>query len=362
MQKIALALVIIYLVAGLNPVLAEPEEETNNKSEHSERAAYLDPELKQQMALAKTLKAHEIVWLEVSYPDIVDTRKVLAISSPSLIAEKKGAVLLLHDKEQHADWPEVIHPLRKKLPKSGWFTLSVNLPDETRVQIPERSLQVKAFDQVLMSASLKSNLESGARTRNKPVENEPAESVESDTLKTEITAPAQSNDEESVDIDLAAEQKRPDLNKIPYAVRSLSHMEKAYEYLQSQNYQNVVVIAYGHSAELAFQYIKDHQTEVNSPGFALVLIEPFLPESYLIDLSEWLGKDFKAPILEIIDRNNMKAVEDAENRKYSVLRTGAKQYRQILLSVSNNDIYDENLTRRVRAWLDASAPGLEVGF
>jgi len=359
MQKTVLLLALISLISVLNIALAESEKEADtNKASSSERAAYLDPEQKNQMALANALKYYETVWLDVNYPDIPDARKVLAIASPSLIADKKGAILLLHDTEQHADWPEVIRPLRKNLPKSGWFTLSVNLPDETRAGAPERVLEAKEFDQVMMSTSLKSNLDSGVRIRQESKEKEGSEPEDSDVPTAPLADLEQSNDGESVDIDLA-EVKQPDLNKIPYDIRSLSHIEKAYEYLQSQNYQNIVLIAYGQSAKLAFQYIKAHQAEANSPGFTLILIEPTLPQAYLLDLSEWLGKGFKAPILEIIDRRD---TEEAESRRFAVLRTGAEQYRQTFLNINNNEIFDENLSRRVRAWLDASAPGLEVGL
>lgn len=360
MQKTVLLLALISLIPVSNIALAEPEKEADtNKSLSSERAAYLDPEQKNQMALANTLKDYETVWLDVNYPDIPDARKVLAIASPSLIADKKGAVLLLHDTEQHADWPEVIRPLRKNLPKAGWFTLSVNLPDETRARAPERVLEAKEFDQVMMNTSLKNNLDSGVRIRQESKENEDSEPVDSEMPTTLAADPEQSSDGESVDIDLAAVKLQPDLNKIPYDIRSLSHFEKAYEYLQSQNYQNVVLIAYGQSTKLAFQYIKAHQAEANSPGFTLILIEPTLPQAYLLDLSEWLGKGFKSPILEIIDRSD---TEEAEDRKLAVLRTGAEQYRQTFLNINNNEIFDEKLSRRVRTWLNTNAPGLEVGL
>ena len=363
MQKTVIVLVFIILFSILNTVRAEPENESvSNEPESEERKAYLDPELKNQLALANTLKDHETVWLDVSYPDISDTQKVLAISKPSLIAEKKGAILLLHDKEQHADWPEVIRPLRKNLPKEGWFTLSLNLPDETRAAAPKRVLEAKAFDQVMMNASLKNNLDSGVRVQTEPEDKGASDSANSDIPTTPKADLEQSNDEDAVDIDLAAAKKRSKLNKIPYNIRSLSHIEKAYEYLQVQNYKNIVFVAYGQSAELAFLYIKEHQAEANSAGFSLVLIEPILPEAYLIDLSEWLGQFFKGPILEIVDRNDTKELEVAETRKYSVLRTEAEQYRQIFLSFNNSEIFDEILTRRVRTWLDVNAPGHEVGL
>lgn len=353
MQKTHLVLALISLLTILNTAFAEPEKEAGSGSAEDERAAYLDPELKKQIALAKTLKEHETVWLELSYPETTETRKVLAISSPSLIADEKGAALLLHDKEQHADWPEVIRPLRKSLPKSGWLTLSVNLPNETKFKAPERVLQAKSFDQVMMNANLKSNLDSGLRVRNELAE----KSGSIDSESTEANGQVKNNDEKPVDIDLALEQKQPDSDKTPYNVRSLSHIEKAYDYLKTKNYQNVVLIAYGRSAELALEYIKTHQEDLNSPGFALILIEPILPETHLLDLSEWLGQDFQGPILDMINRNDPKALEAAEIRKFSVLRTGAKKYRQDLITVNNNKIFDENLSRRVQAWLKTNAPG-----
>jgi hypothetical protein len=351
------------LFGGSGYVMAAPETSTEiTPSQESERAAYLDPEQKKQAALAETLKEHELVWLDVNYPDVPEVRKVLAIAKPSLIAEKQGAILLIHDKEQHADWPEIIHPLRTILPKYGWFTLSVNLPDETRIKLPEREIEAKTFDQLVMSASMKSNMESGVRVR-KELEgkNESTQQATTETASADMPNEPAVDNAESVDIDLAAAKKRLDLNKIPYDIRALKHIEKAYAYLQSESYQNIVIITYGQSAELAVQYLKAHQGEISSPGFALILIEPSLPEAYLLDLSEWIGKDFRAPVLDIIDKNNLQAVQKAEYRRMSALRAGAQQYKQLFLTVNNNDIFDESLSRRIRSWLESNAPGMQIG-
>lgn len=40
----------------------------------------------------------------------------------------KGVVLILHDHNQHPDWPFVIRPLRAGLPAFGWATLAIQLP------------------------------------------------------------------------------------------------------------------------------------------------------------------------------------------------------------------------------------------
>lgn len=42
--------------------------------------------------------------------------------------EVRGGVILLHGRGAHPDWLDVIQPLRVELPKSGWETLSLQLP------------------------------------------------------------------------------------------------------------------------------------------------------------------------------------------------------------------------------------------
>lgn len=339
------------------------DESVLDQTNEQPRAGYLDPELKKQLALADALKPHEIVWLEVVYPEQTESRKVLAISHPPLIPEKQGAILFLHDKEQHADWPEVISPLRKNLPKMGWFTLSVNLPDETRIQLPQRSLDPKAFDQIVLNDNLKQNLESGIRNTLEPSDSKSeAAIVDSADAKPNDQKPTEDQEEtEAVDIDLAAAQKKDDLNKIPYNSRALVHVEKGIEYLQSQSYQNIVLIAHRHSAELGLYYIKSHLGEISSPGFALVLIEPILRDSYTRDIQEWFGEDFKAPILEIINRGSAQEIELAEVSRLAFVRAGIEKHRQIFLTVNNSDIFSEALTRRIRQWLEVSAPGMKIG-
>ncbi|RRQ22269.1 DUF3530 family protein [Thiohalobacter thiocyanaticus] len=64
----------------------------------------------------------EAVWLEA------DDAQFLAIHTPDLTGEPKGAVILVHGMGAHPDWQEVIHPLRVRLPEHGWATLSVQMP------------------------------------------------------------------------------------------------------------------------------------------------------------------------------------------------------------------------------------------
>ena len=70
----------------------------------------------------------EAVWLEAG------GARFLAIYTPPA-GEPRGGVVVLHGMGAHPDWPEVVHPLRARLPERGWATLSVQLPvlpNETR--------------------------------------------------------------------------------------------------------------------------------------------------------------------------------------------------------------------------------------
>ncbi len=72
--------------------------------------------------LVERVGGHEMLWLNDNSGRFLS----LKVERPGV--EKRGGVILLHDMDAHPDWPEVISPLRYGLPKSGWLTLSVQLP------------------------------------------------------------------------------------------------------------------------------------------------------------------------------------------------------------------------------------------
>ncbi len=51
-----------------------------------------------------------------------------AIHTEVMSPVQKGAVILLHDREAHPNWPDVIRPLRTGLADRGWETLSLQMP------------------------------------------------------------------------------------------------------------------------------------------------------------------------------------------------------------------------------------------
>ena len=81
--------------------------------------------------------AKEHVWAEQIKEQLIvgqalelkaDKQSFFAIHTPAEGKLKRGGVILLHGLGAHPDWPDVISPLRKSLPESGWATLSIQLP------------------------------------------------------------------------------------------------------------------------------------------------------------------------------------------------------------------------------------------
>lgn len=54
----------------------------------------------------------------------------LTLWLPAARPEPRGAVLLVGDHGEHADWPDLIGPARRQLSEAGWNTLSMALPTE----------------------------------------------------------------------------------------------------------------------------------------------------------------------------------------------------------------------------------------
>lgn len=63
----------------------------------------------------------KIQWLNA------DKERFLSIYTPAY-KDPVGAMIFLHGRGMHPDWPQVIQPLRSKFPSKGWATLSLQMP------------------------------------------------------------------------------------------------------------------------------------------------------------------------------------------------------------------------------------------
>lgn len=74
-----------------------------------------------------------------------------AIYTKTHTEKSRGGIILLHDLGTHADWPDIITPLRAELPAKGWNTLSLQLPI-----LPDRSVP-REMDQTFIEINNRIN-------------------------------------------------------------------------------------------------------------------------------------------------------------------------------------------------------------
>jgi triacylglycerol esterase/lipase EstA (alpha/beta hydrolase family) len=87
-------------------------------------AAQQVPEREQAIAdrLAERRVPGEMIWLEAGASRFLG----LFLAAPG--ADARRVALLLHGFGAHPDWPEVVQPLRTRLPELGWSTFAIQLP------------------------------------------------------------------------------------------------------------------------------------------------------------------------------------------------------------------------------------------
>lgn len=90
--------------------------------------------------LEQGLKNGQAAWLDDGQG------KFFTVFNPDQSGQPKGGVIILPDADSHPDTPQVIRPLRDRLPLHGWATLAIQLPPldrpagylEQRASIDER--------------------------------------------------------------------------------------------------------------------------------------------------------------------------------------------------------------------------------
>jgi len=86
--------------------------------------------------LAKVVTVGEVVNLPSG------DQEFLAIYTKTHAKNSRGGIILLHDLGTHADWPDIIAPLRSELPAKAWNTLSLQLPILPDSTLPKKMDQV----------------------------------------------------------------------------------------------------------------------------------------------------------------------------------------------------------------------------
>lgn len=111
---------------------APPNETQANASSSTAPPPYESRTMRDKTLLANALP-EESLWLETEYG------KILAIHRITEANSTFGTLILLHAAEDPQHWPTTLENLRINLPRYGWETLALTMPQKTIAPIPGRS-------------------------------------------------------------------------------------------------------------------------------------------------------------------------------------------------------------------------------
>lgn len=298
----------------------------------------------------------------------------------------QGAVLILHDTEQHGHWPYVVAPLREQLPASGWATLSIELPTPPQAPVPARPVYSSPAEESPAEDDA-ANAESEAGSDDKQQEVASADASDSDgpTQDGEVDGAADNENLNSdnepalpkltglpaiADNDAAAEvPAQPEVSaEDKFRDAMLARISQSVSYLNQRGQLNIVIVATGSSAGWASEYLQQKPATVvkgkgkdsEEKGYTLVLIDATDHRLNRIPLVQRLT-ELDLPVLDLISPAGITPGWQASQRAGAMRHRQKSGYQQIQVPAFALQYDDNNvLVRRVRGWLKTHAAGTEL--
>ena len=220
------------------------------------------------------------------------------------------------------DWPQVIGPLRRKLPDAQWSSLSITLPDLQSDAIAPRVVE--------MPPTLKAP-QTGSKDSTTAAPIEQAAGGEAEVADKAIA-------------ETTEEQAKADAERI------FARIDAAIAYAEQQSARRIVVLGHGTGAYWAARYLSEKQPS-QVEKFVMVAVQtPVAAKPDLVELTPTL----KLPTADIfyvdkpLDRNAALERMQASKR----LKTSAFSQVSLKALPGNAVAEQEQLVRRVRGWLN----------
>lgn len=288
----------------------------------------------------------------------------------------QGAILILHDNQQHGHWPKVIAPIREYLPQFGWTTLAIELPDTpARTRTPREI--AKPTQSSEESTSSTNNTENNSADEENQTD-DPADSDETAKItssETELETEAEKDAEPALprlqELPVLTEDDTQDANtsedkelspKIIYQQQNANRIISAVNHLKSLNQLNIVILGHGTGAAWAVDYIQkqDKDSAEATTGLTLITIDALTSQFTPQKMHEQI-KDIKVPYLDLIHPEKTRAVLLAKKRLRILKRTKTADHQQFITPVMSGYGDNESPTnRRIRGWLMNNAAGSVV--
>ena len=311
---------------------------------------------------------------------------------PEATGAPQGAVLILHDNQQHGHWPKLIAPLRESLPQNGWTTFSIELPElpasQRIMRDPTPIVQTEKSD------SEESDSEENSSTALTPITTDQEgdallteEAIDSDAPDFSKQPQVQEQDDKSLEPSLPRLAKLPDLPADApftamaseaaavdpleqYQILNRQRIIAAIDYLKSKGQLNLIILGYGTGAAWAIDYVEKisqadaakakRNTKADNKGLTLVTIDARPSINRFADMNQQLKK-MSIPYLDIIQPSKSLEMKYGKAREAIMNRNQNPNYQQIISADIGYD-QDQNspIIRRIRGWIKAKAGGTLV--
>ena len=294
---------------------------------------------------------------------------------PENTGKPQGGVLILHDIEQHAHWPNTISPVREYLPDYGWNTLSIFFDQYIHKPLPK--IKPPSNEDAPLNADGE-NLDEQAAPVDAIDEEGTAELADENTLDAQTTTEENPIDTPAGD---ALDAIANSIDEVPEFVPQISQdmleqpaipiedtfledmvltVEQGLNKLNELGQYNIVIIANGLSANWAAKFL-EKRLNGNNVGYALVLIDAKKSDYPDVDLNDSLSS-LDIPMLDIVTDGSAENQHPTKMRKGAMLRKQNSKYMQLYLPAIKPDLTQTNnmISRRIRGWLLTHAAGEEV--
>ncbi len=293
---------------------------------------------------------------------------------PENTGTPQGGVLILHDIEQNALWPQTVGPLREYLPDYGWNTLSLFFGSYLQRPLPTTPQAVTSEEIPPPPEGL-----DDAGGLIDPIDISDFEDPAAKTDENEEPIDQNFVDEPNDSLGELADQIG-DLPAIAGVENNEAQSEETLsptdEFLKNMQLRvddglrqlntlgqfNLVIVAYGLSANWAAASLSERfKDRPGIRGYALVLIDARANQYPQVNLNEKLAM-LNIPFLDIVTGNSPSEKRIATNRRNAITRKQNRQYIQIQLPQIQTGLTGKQtlVTRRIRGWLKSNAAGEEV--
>ncbi|MEJ1225529.1 alpha/beta hydrolase family protein [Pseudomonas sp. CCNWLW56] len=286
-----------------------------------ERQPLLERSQEEAAALGRKVPPQEQQQLQT------DNDTFLALWKPANTSEPKGAVIIVPGAGETADWPQVIGPLRKKLPDVEWSSLSITLPDLQSDVIAPRAVETPA--------------------ETKPADTAAAAPDAATAAPIEQVAGGEADAVDPVMTDTGDEHDKVDAERI------FARIDAALAYAEQQSARSIVLLGHGSGAYWAARYLSEKQPSQIERFVMVAAQTPVTAKPGLAELTPTL-KLATADFFYLdkpLDRNA--ALERLQASK----RLKGSTFSQVSLkALPNASAQQEQLFRRVRGWLNPQNP------